>query len=253
MKVIIPIYNTKGLKILEGLTEQITLNTTFMLVSGNVDKALDVAWVNQTAAILKERYPKSTLLAATAGLEHVRALTVNVTSPVEGVVYIYEPNFSNEPEFTWDFAATLDHFATVKRLAHANNLKAIGKPTGRPLYQAYLAKHGWDYAALGAEMDELFVQTQTYCKKGETVFSGAIGKLLGQYKKFGHPSPVSIQISVDPSSPNGVSAKDASACLQSIADYARKGELSGVMLWWSPRYPEEVTASLASLSTLQVS
>ena len=252
MNVIIPIYNTKGLKILEGLAG-LPVNTTFMLVSGNVDKALDVDWVNQTATILKERYPKSTLFAATAGLEHMRALTANVTSPIEGVVYIYEPNFSNEPEFTWDFAATLEHFARVKKMAYANNLRAIGKPTGRPLYQAYLAKHGWDYAVLGAAVDELFVQTQTYCKKGETVFAGAVETLLKQCKKAGHRSPVSIQISVDPSSPNGVTAKDAGACLQNIADYARKGELSGVMLWWSPRYPEEVTASLASLSTLRVS
>ena len=253
MKVIVPIYNTQGFnQTVNTLAQLAPSNTTFMLVSGNMDKALDVTWVNRTAKDLKGRFPLSTVVIATAGLAHVRILTAQVTSPVEGVVYIYEPNFANEPEFTWDFEATLESFATVRSLAHANNLRAIGKPTGRPLYQKYLYKHRWDYAALSMEVDELFVQTQTYCKKGSIVFAGALERLVTQLatrrQSAEPPSPVSVQISVDPASPNGVGAESSRACLESVSGYVRKGELAGVMVWWSPRFVTEAAACLEMLN-----
>ena len=250
MKVIIPIYNTQGFnQTVNTLAQLAPSTTTFMLVSGNMDKALDIPWVERTAKDLKGRFPSCTVVAATAGLAHARLLSTHVASPIEGVVYIYEPNFANEPEFTWDFGATLESFATVKRLAHANNLRAIGKPTGRPLYQKYLYKHGWDYAALSAEVDELFVQTQTYCKKGSVAFAGALERLVSQLAtRQGAKSPVSVQISVDPASRNGVDAASSRACLESVAEHTRKGELAGVMVWWSPRYTGEAAACLETLN-----
>ena len=249
MKVILPIYNARGLRIvMEPLAPHIPPHTTFMLVSGNVDKPLDTAWVNRSAITLKARFPQSAVVSATAGLEHMRGLTAHVTPPVEGVVYIYEPNFSNEPEFTWTFADTLRHFAAVRELARSRGLRSIGKPTGRPLFQSYLFKHGWDYAALGAEVDELFVQTQTYCKKDPAVFEGALGRLAGQRSAAGQRLPISVQLSLDPASPNGVTAEAGAACVQCVKEHALKGEVAGLMLWWSPRYPEEVAKCLKMLA-----
>ncbi len=217
--------------------------------------------MNRTAEDLKGRFPESTLLAATAGLAHVRTLTERVTPPVRGVVYIYEPNFSNEPEFTWDFAETLKHFAEVRRAAHAADLWAFGKPTGRPLYQSYLYKHGWDYAALGAAVDGLFVQTQTYCKKDPLIFSEALGALVGQYRaasqlaardapQVAAQHPPFAQLSLDPASRNGARADDVSACVASAAEHVAVGALAGLLLWWSPRYPEEVARCLEQLNAL---
>ncbi len=248
MKVILPIYNARGLGIVQELAPHIPAYTTFMLVSGNVDKPLDTAWVNRSAIALKEQFPQSTVVSATAGLGHMRNLTARVTSPVEGVVYIYEPNFSNEPEFTWTFADTLRHFAAVRELARSRGLRSIGKPTGRPLFQSYLFKHGWDYAALGAEVDELFVQTQTYCKKDSAVFEGALKRLVEQRRAVGQRSSVSVQLSLDPASPNGVTAEAGAACLRCVKGHALEGEIAGLMLWWSPRYPEEVAKCLEMLA-----
>ena len=249
MKLVLPIYNSKGLGVvLESLAHRLPPHVTFMLVSGNMDKPLDLAWVERSAETLKARFPSSALLAATAGLGHIQSLTAQVSAPLEGVVYIYEPNFSNEPEFTWGFADTLHHFAAVRELTHAKNLHAICKPTGRPLYQNYLFKHGWDYALLGAEVDELFVQTQTYCKKDPAVFAGALGRLIAQRQKAEQRTPVSVQISLDPASRNGVTAHAGEACLRCVGEHLTKGELDGLLLWWSPRYPEEVAACLEKLT-----
>ena len=263
MKIVLPLYNARGHKVLvEHLAHLLPRDVTFLLVSGNMDKPLDVVWVDRTAGDLKARFPESTLLAATAGLDHVRSLTEHALPPVKGVVYIYEPNFGNEPEFTWTFADTLAHFAEVRRLAHARDLWAFGKPTGRPLYQAYLYKHGWDYAALGAAVDGLFVQTQTYCKKDPTVFGEALGALVGQYRagsrlasreasQVAAQYPPFVQVSLDPASRNGARADEVSACVARAAEHATAGALAGLLLWWSPRYPEEVARCLAQLSALR--
>ncbi len=249
MRLTLPIYNARGLEAATGpLAQHIPPDVTFMLVSGNMNKPLDVAWVNRSAERLETHFPRSTLLAATAGLEHIRSLAAHVSPPVGGVVYIYEPNFSNAPEFTWTFADTLRHFATVRALAHARNLSALGKPTGRPLYQRYLFKHGWDYASLGAEVDALFVQTQTYCKKDPAVFTEALERLVEQRRVLEARHPISVQISLDPASRNGVTAEAGAACLQRVSEHMRKGDLDGLLLWWSPRYPGEVATCLERLT-----
>ena len=247
LSVVLPIYNELGLElVLSSQTEFHLLlqpGDTFMLVSGNTRGEVDLAWVNSAADALRRAYPQVSVIAATSGLSNVAAATLGAQPPVEAVIYIYEPNFPNLPEFTWDFYGTLEHLSEASAWAQASELRLGAKPTGRPLLQRNLLRYNWNYGQLSETFDELFIQTQTYCKEGTRAFERALERVVRQVALVNPELDWIPQVTVDPKAPNGATVERAFNCAQ-IAQ--RKG-LTGVLLWWSPQYPGQALGFLRRL------
>lgn len=229
----LPIYNAAGLRKLERLKPFLKPDDTLMLVSGNVDKPLDMAWIRESLAFLDD-FSAHTLVA-TAGLVHLEQLT-RAELKTEGLVYIYEPNFANVPEFSWDAAVTLKNLEQAAATVRLRGQRLAFKPTGRPLAQASLQKHGWHYGAFAERVDTLLVQTQTYCHGGR--FTEAVEKLgLECAAQLGKTY---TQITVDPAARNGVAPEAAAACAKLAAEYG----FAGVTVWWSPKFVDQAAQFL---------
>lgn len=242
---VIPVYDERGLReTVSTLKPHLRPDDRFMIVSGNTSGVFDPAWLDRAAATLREAYPAAPIYAATSGLENVATAVREAGPVVEAVVYIYEPNFPNQPEFSWEFEATLARFAEAKAHAEAGGFRAIGKPTGRPLLQENLLSYGWNYGALAERVGELFVQTQTYCKESPAAFATALDTLAAQYGSRAALTPWIPQITVDPNAPNGTSLEQATACLREV----RKRDLPGAVLWWSPPFVDRAVAFIAALN-----
>lgn len=233
MRVNIPIYNSAGLRELARLEPFLRPDDQLMLVSGNVDKPLDLGWLDESLALL-ERYPQP-VLVATAGHAHLERL--GAAGPrAAGLVYIYEPGFANVPEFSWEFEKTLENLERATATTREAGFRAVFKPTGRPLFQHNLERYEWNYGAFARPTDALLVQTQTYCHKGN--FDRAVAKLgLECAAQLGKTF---VQVTLDLAARNGVSATDAVTC----ARVAAQGGFAGVTVWWSPRYTAEAVSFL---------
>ena len=247
LSVVLPIYNERGLElVLSSQTEFHLLlqpGDTFMLVSGNTRGEVDIAWVNSAADALRRAYPQVSIVAATSGLSNVAAATLGAEPPVEAVIYVYEPNFPNLPEFTWDFYATLEHLSEASAWARTSELRLGAKPTGRPLLQRNLLRYNWNYGQLSEAFDELFIQTQTYCKEGTRAFERALERVIRQVSLVNPELNWVPQVTVDPKAPNGTTVERAFDCAQ----VAQVKGLSGVLLWWSPEYPGQALNFLRQL------
>jgi len=237
MKLNLPVYNSAGLRDLEQLRPFLRRGDLVMLVSGNVDRPLDLAWVDESLALL-ERYPEQTVLVATAGHAHLERLA-SARPGAAGLVYIYEPGFGNVPEFSWEADATVRNLVRAAEIVRAQGLRVAFKPTGRPLFQAYLFKHGWNYGAFAERVDALFVQTQTYCRGGN--FAEAVTKL--GLECAAHLGKTYIQVTLDLAAQNGVAPDVAAACARAASHHG----FAGVTAWWSPRYTAEAVAFLQKL------
>ena len=247
LSVVLPIYNERGLELVLSSQSEFRLllgpGDTFMLVSGNVEGDIDVTWMNSAAAALGRTYPEMTIVAATSGLSNVAAATLGAEPPIEAVIYVYEPNFPNLPEFTWDFQATLEHLSEASAWAQVPELRLGAKPTGRPLLQQNLLRYNWNYARLGQTFDELFIQTQTYCKAGTVAFERALERVIRQVALVDPELSWTPQVTVDPKAPNGTTVERAFDCAQ----IAQVKGLGGVLLWWSPEYPGQALNFLRQL------
>lgn len=238
MKLNLPLYNDAGLRALESLTPPLGPHDSLMLVSGNVAKPLDLEFLTRAGEQLGQRYPETPVLVATAGLAHLGALA-RADVRAAGLVYIYEPGFANVPEFSWDFRGTLKNLEKAVGTAHGAGLKAVFKPTGRPLLQRALQQHGWHYGSFAEQTDALFVQTQTYCQGGR--FAEAAEKLAEACAP--HLEKTYVQLTLDLAARNGVSPAAARECL---AEAERRG-FGGVTAWWSPRFRTEAAAFFGTL------
>ena len=240
---VVPIYNSAGLEAaLTTFKPHLRAKDRFMLVSGNTDGEIDVAWLNEAALELRTVYPASPIYAATSGLGNVETAARGVSPLVAAIVYIYEPNFPNQPEFDWDFETTLSRFDAADAQIREGGFQAVGKPTGRPILQSNLQSYTWNYGRLAESVDELFVQTQTYCKDGPPAFASALDTLSEQFQ--GHATPWVPQVTIDPGAPNGTTVAQARACLEE----AKQRGLSGAVLWWSPNFVGRAVAFIASLN-----
>ena len=237
MKLNIPIYNDAGLRELAALKPFLRPDDTLMLVSGNVAKPLELGWLETSLARLATEYPQRILLA-TAGVKHLGELAVT-TLPNAGLVYIYEPGFANVPEFSWEAGVTVKNLGRAAAIVHDNGSKVAFKPTGRPLFQAYLFKYGWNYGVFAERTDLLLVQTQTYCHAG--TFSGAAAKL--GLKCAQQLAKTYVQVTLDPTARNGVSPEAAVNCAQT----AKACGFAGVTAWGSPRFTEQTVTFLKRL------
>ena len=238
MKLNLPLYNDAGLRVLESLAPPLGPHDSLMLVSGNVDKPLDLDFLTRARAQVGRRYPETPVLIATAGLAHLETLA-QADVQVAGLVYIYEPGFANVPEFSWDFEATLKNLEKAVVTARRAGLRAVFKPTGRPLLQRALQPHGWQYGSFAERVDALFVQTQTYCQNG--TFAEAAETLAGECAPY--LEKTYVQLTLDLAARNGVSPVAARACL---AEAERRG-FGGVTAWWSPRFGGEAAAFLGAM------
>lgn len=237
MRLNLPVYNSAGLRDLEQLRPFLRPADLVMLVSGNVDRPLDLAWVGESLAFL-ERYPEQTVLVATAGHAHLEQLAA-ARPGAAGLVYIYEPGFKNVPEFSWDADATVRNLTRAAEIVRAQGLGVAFKPTGRPLFQAYLFRHGWDYGTFAERADALFVQTQTYCRGGN--FAAAVTKL--EQGCAAHLGKTYTQVTLDLAARNGVAPDVALACARAASDHG----FAGVTAWWSPGYTAEALTFLQLL------
>lgn len=235
MKLNLPLYNDAGFRALETLAPPLGLHDSLMLVSGNVDQPLDLAFLTRAHRQLGRRYPETPVLVATAGLAHLEALA-HAEVQAAGLVYIYEPGFMNVPEFTWDFEVTLKNLEKAAQIAHDAGLRAVFKPTGRPLLQRALQPHGWRYGAFAERTDALFVQTQTYCRNGS--FAEAAEKLAAECAPY--LETTYVQLTLDLAARNGVSPAAARDCLLE----AERHGFGGVTAWWSPRFGGEAAVFL---------
>lgn len=240
---VIPIYNEAGLThAVTTLEPHLRADDRFMIVSGNATGRVDPVFINRAALTLRNTYPHIPIYTATSGLDNVIRAAAQLGPTVTALVYIYEPNFSNQPEFSWDFGVTLGRFREAR--ARSGDLRIVGKPTGRPLLQPSLQDYAWDYGELAATVDELFIQTQTYCKESAAAFGQAVDEVIAQYGVRAKVSPWVPQITVDPDAPNGTSVARARAC---VAEARQKG-VSGALLWWSPSYAGRAVSFIAALN-----
>lgn len=236
IRVIVPIYNNRGIEAVRNVLHPYIRGTDmFLLVSGNFN-TLNTSWLNESIAFLKNEYPENPVFVGTGGIEHIALIVNNVTQPFDGMVYIYEPNLPNGQEFTWDFERTLENLNASRALAHSRGLPLVAKPTGRPILQRNLLEYEWDYSKVAQHTDLMFLQTQTYLKRGPDVFDQALKKVGAQFEANGTSSTLWFpQITVDPDAPNGVPVSEALRGLQII----RSNNLTGVLMWWSPRYVQQ--------------
>ena len=243
LRLVIPVYNDRGL---EAVKAQLGAHTMpgdiFLVVSGNFN-TLNISWLNKTVAALKEIYPDNPVFVGTGGLQNAEKVIQGVTRPYDGVVYIYEPNLPCGHEFTWDCEKTAENFRQAAELAQRRGLPLIAKPTGRPLLQPGLQKFNWDYGELAAQVDMMFVQTQTYGKKGPDTFARAVDKLQAQFGARQTSASWFPVISIDPEAPNGIPVAQAGECARIAAD----GGVTGLVMWWSPRYADAAVEFLKLL------
>ena len=242
----ITVYNNDGANIALGaMRPYLRAGDIFLVLSGNNDNQLNVAWVNEVAARLVAGVPGTTVYAATAGTANGATMAAGVQWPVTGIAYVYEPNMANEPEFSWDFATTQANFQTFANAAHARGLLAIGKPTGRPSLEGDKLQYGWSYGTLGTIMDAQTPQFQTWCRQG--FYPQALDKTIIQYQNAGAAQRWYPEISLDLGSINGVAPQTAIACTQGAV---QRG-LPGALVWWAPPYANEAITYLSAFRSPQ--
>lgn len=213
----------------------------FLLVTGNVDKPLDTAWLQRAATRLRERYPHALLIAGTSGLRHVAELASHPPAGIDAIDYVYEPRQANEPEFSWSLATTEGNLRTAASLVRRHHLLFFAQPTGMPL-SVRPGKPDWNYARLASTAHALIVQTQRYCYRSPAAFDRALTRLRGQFgARPGATSPY-VQLTLDPVTPNGVAAPVLERCAATA--YAHGLPLT---LWFSAEQPRPAVAVLRAL------
>ncbi len=203
---------------------------SFDLVSGSPENStLSVSNLQRWSEELRAAYPWATISFHTAGVGNLGGVAPAAIGNASGVLYDYEPGF--EPEFSFNFTATLANFQNATAIAHANGVRSIGYPIGRMLLDPALQKYDWNYATLAGTVDQLIVQTQTYCAQGVPRFAEATGLVLAQFKAANLTSVPTFQVTIGNATtalPNGVTAVPAYDCAAQLTGAG----LSTLYLWW---------------------
>jgi len=218
---------------------------SFDLVSGSPERTpLNVSAINLWASLLRSAYPTYPIYAHTAGLANYRVLAGNASPNISGIFYDYEPNY--ETEFTANFSETLGYFADATRIANAHGLLGIGYPTGKPIAFANWTKDHWNYASLAEVVNDLVVQSQTYCRQGTAQYASAISDVLAQYLAAGAPGAPTYQVTLGNNvnvTPNQVSPLQAYNCSSILTTDG----LKTLYLWWGPGTNSNVIAFLKDI------
>jgi hypothetical protein len=216
-----------------------------VILSGNVSGEVDVEWLNSTAEVLEEVHTGVSIIAMTSGIQNITMAAPRLGEHFDGLAYTYEPNFENEPEFSWEFdPETIQNFEAVAQIGRTSKMKMIAYPTGRPVLQSYLWKYGWDYSLISGILDELIVETQTYCKDSAERYAEALRSLSDQHIARGMPRDFTSQITIAPGQPNTASVPTAIECVNE----ARKLGFDEILIWWSPSGAAEMMSLMQRLN-----
>ena len=218
---------------------------SFELVSGVPSKhTLDIAEIDGWAGELHAAFPSAEIYAGTAGIAHLTTLASRVSNVVTGVFYDYEPGY--EPEFTGNFSQSVSEFENASEVAHVHGLLSIGYPTGRPIASPSFRADNWSYGVLAKTVDELVVQTQTYCHQGVAAFVNATNTVLTQYAATSAPGAPTFQITLGgnaSATPNQVTPAQAYRCTQVLL----QDGLKSLYLWFGPGSNDKVVQFLKEL------
>jgi len=212
------------------------------LVIGNRDRPLDLATLDRWTSRLSASLPSEvTLLGHTSGLAKAFRLAREAPPAVRAVVLDYEPEY--DPEFTWEFGPTRDHFERFAAGVRTTGRRAIGYPTGRPLREGPLQRFGWDYGELASKVDDLYPQTQHWARLGPEAWHAVLERLRSQLGRPGLGLPGgTVQVTLGDS----VNAIAGDAAFERI----REAEVGGphrLFVWWSPSHGDELSKLLARL------
>lgn len=234
---VLPVYNQSGLDaLIESLGSKMRPSDTVLIVTGNNDRDLKLAWLDSATSQVRAEIPGVTVYAMTAGFENVRLIRDARIDGVSGIVYDYENHFPNAPEFDYDFETTVSNVSQFHSLLENSSLTSVVLPTGLPLAKHWAQKWEWDYAEINSEVDSLVIQTQSYCLSSSDDFREAIAKGDSQHTAMGlDPTDWIPQVTVDPNSTNGVTPAEAVEC----ANHAIETGHETIMVWWSPRFVDE--------------
>ncbi len=218
---------------------------SFDLVSGSPSTVpLNVPELNLWAKELHKEYPDAKIYEHTAGLAHYLTLAEEASPLVSGIYYDYEPGY--EPEFNASFNVTLANFDEANTIALAHGLVSVGYPTGRPiLFRTYKADD-WNYGELADAVDQLVIQSQTYCRMNMTWWTEAVDDVLGQYASVLPPTGPTFQVTLGVNStvtPNEVSPLQAYNCTRLLTHDG----LTSLYLWWGPGANSDVLKFLRDI------
>lgn len=178
-----------------------------------------------------------------SGLSNLRACVNNVPRGIyHAIVYDYEPNFGNEPEFSWDFAATLKVFQQARYIVTTlGGYEFWAMPTGVPASSWAQDKYHWDYGRLAALCKQFHPQLQTHCMQ-DTMAQAAdlVGKQIDARSPY---VPWHPQVTIGSSLYNAVSPDKAAAC----SKRALYDNAEGCFVQWESGWEWGVTKWLSLL------
>lgn len=189
--------------------------------SGGVRRVADPASVQRRAEGWARIFPGRAIYAFTSGLENVQRLAADVGPPVTGIFYDYEPNYPNEPEFSFDARITAQNLGRVTSVCRPRGLRSVAYLTGQALLNP---AHLWDYASFGALVDEICIQTQASVRQQR--LGAALDRIASQ---FGRSRPI-VQVTVAPGLTNAV---DTSSAIAACTEMLRRG-FGRIVIWWIP-------------------
>jgi hypothetical protein len=201
------VFSSAHTSYLTSIANLILPTDRFVVISGNNASTLNVNWMNTQATALRKLF-QGPIYGYTAGCsapDNVSPAASGLNAAASAVIYGYEPNMTNEPEFAWPFSTTLANARTAAAKARAGNQLAGIAPSSRPLLQSSLSQYNWDYGQIMSTVDFMLVQTQTYAANG--TYPQAITKLKAQISS-GDWCP---QLTIDSTETNGVSVDVAVA------------------------------------------
>jgi hypothetical protein len=209
------------------------------LVSGNHDRPLSVerlnAWVSRLGQLLP---PGVRFSAHSSGLENIAAIVQQASPSIRSILLDYEPNW--DPQFTWDFPATVAHFQQFARVCRSGVRRAVAYPTGRPLREIHLQQFAWDYGELYRHVDDVYLQTQHWSTMDSKAWLATLDRLRAQRERSGVTSvPLTVQLTIGDRE-NGLMAAPALVRYQE----AQARGLGRLYLWWAPGLASEVARFL---------
>jgi hypothetical protein len=231
MNVIVPVTNDASIAQFLPLKDQIRAGDWLTVNSGGVDRPADPIAVQRRAGQVAAAVPGVSVYAFTSGFSNVQLLAGQLKSPIVGVFYDYEPNYANEPEFSFDPGVTKTNLARATAVARAHGLELVGYLTGQGLFNP---QHTWNYADFRGSADRLVLQTQSALRHDR--WKEALDRLDAQ---FGADKPP-VQITFSPGLPNAV---DVPTAIAAFDELERRG-YRRVELWWPPGGIGELQALL---------
>ncbi len=242
--IMFPVYNRDGLDaLLADLRSSVQPGDEIVIVTGNNANPLDLGWLAFAIGQVHAHFPSSPVLAMTAGIANVVAIRDSgAVDGLSGIIYDYENNFANEPEFAFSFETTLGNLDAFHHALEGAGLESVVLVTGPPLMREWAAKWEWDYGLVGQRTDRTIIQSQTYCLTSADEFERAAVKAGTQFADADIGSTAwTPQVTVDPNSPNGVSPKQAAECNDRSSELGHKN----LFLWWSPSFTDETVEFLS--------